>query len=238
MSDTDTPQPGPSGDTHRPHDATAEPAAAPLPDLEELEELVLDAEQTAAGEAGLDHEAAAETADATGPRVEPDTRDEEIARLREENAAMKDRALRALAEAENIRRRAQKEKEDTAKFAVSSFARDVLTVADNLARSVEAVPADRADDPVFANMRDGLSAVDRELHGMFERHGIVRVDPMGQKFDPNYHQAMFEVPTTDQVPGTVVQVMQAGYVLNGRLLRPAMVGVAKGEPPQKIDTEA
>ncbi|MCB9959105.1 MAG: nucleotide exchange factor GrpE [Rhodospirillaceae bacterium] len=206
--------------------AGRDPAAEPEPDELDLEAAAEAADAAARGPAG---DAAAEGA-ADDPAAL-------IARLAEENATLKDRALRAMAEAENTRRRAQKDKEDTAKYAVSSFARDVLTVADNLARAVDALPDDKADDPVFANMRAGIAAVEQELLKLFERHGIVRIDPTGEKFDPNYHQAMYEIPTTDAVPGTVVQVMQAGYVLHGRLLRPAMVGVAKGEPPQKVDEE-
>ena len=205
-------------------EAGGDPAAGPGPDeldLEAAAELAAEAEEDAAAQAAAQAEDAAAA----------------LARLAEENAALKDRALRAMAEAENTRRRAQKDKEDTAKYAVSSFARDVLTVADNLARAVESLPDDKADDPVFVNMRDGIAAVEQELQKLFERHGIVRIDPTGEKFDPNYHQAMFEIPTADAVPGTVVQVMQAGYVPHGRLLRPAMVGVAKGEPPKKVDEE-
>ena len=241
MSDTENasrPGPDPTEPEVAPGNGAADQpgdrAAAPeRPDFEDLDQPSGDGAED--GLAGADADAA-----------EPYTLDvpadagllAELDRLKEENAALKDRALRAMAETENIRRRAQKEKEDTAKFAVSSFARDVLTVADNLARAVEAMPSDKADDPVFGNMREGISAVERELHGLFERHGIVRIEAMGQKFDPNYHQAMFEVPTAEQNPGTVVQVIQSGYVLHGRLLRPAMVGVAKGEPAQKVDTEA
>lgn len=206
--------------------AGGDPAVGPEPDELDLEAAAEAADEAARGPAG---DAAAEGA-ADDPAAL-------IARLAEENATLKDRALRAMAEAENTRRRAQKDKEDTAKYAVSSFARDVLTVADNLARAVDALPDDKADDPVFANMRAGIAAVEQELLKLFERHGIVRIDPTGEKFDPNYHQAMYEIPTAEAVPGTVVQVMQAGYVLHGRLLRPAMVGVAKGEPPQKVDEE-
>ena len=219
--------------------------------MTDTENRALDIETEAAAPRG--EEPAAETEMATEAPAEPEATTEpagptpeqavvqlaeEIERLTQENGELKDRALRALAETENTRRRAQKDKEDTAKFAVSSFARDMLTVADNLGRAVAALPEGKAEDPVFVNMRDGIAAVERELATAFERHGIVRLDPMGEKFDPNYHQAMFEVPDSGQVPGTVVQIMQAGYVLHGRLLRPAMVGVAKGEPPQKVDTEA
>lgn len=165
--------------------------------------------------------------------------DPEIAKLREENAQLKDRALRALAEAENTRRRAEREREDTAKFAIGKFARDLLEVADNLRRALDAVPAEAAEaDPALGTLAEGVAATERALLGAFEKHGLTRIDPADQPFDPNYHQAMFEVPNSGKMPGTVVQVMAPGYVLNGRLLRPAMVGVAAGEPPQKVDTTA
>ena len=168
-----------------------------------------------------------------GPPIE-----EQIARLAEENARLKDQAMRALAEAENTRRRAQRDKEDTAKFAVSSFAKDLLTVADNMGRALEAVSVDDQADPMLVNLREGIVAVEREMMGAFDRNGITRIVPAGEKFDPNYHQAMYEIEDSGQMPGTVVHVVQPGYVLHGRLLRAAMVGVAKGEPPRKVDTEA
>ncbi|MEO3432450.1 nucleotide exchange factor GrpE [Inquilinus sp. CAU 1745] len=158
--------------------------------------------------------------------------------LREENAKLKDQMLRALADAENTRRRAEREKEDTAKYAVTKFARDILNVADNLRRAMEAVPDDaKQGNPAMTALVEGVEATERELLDAFGKHGVTRIDPLEEKFDPNFHQAMFEVENTGRPPGTIVQVMAAGYVLNGRLLRPAMVGVAKGEPP-KVDTTA
>lgn len=158
--------------------------------------------------------------------------------LREENARLKDQMLRALADAENTRRRAEREKEDTAKYAVTKFARDILNVADNLRRAMEAVPAEaKENNPAMTALLEGVEATERELLDTFGKHGVSRIDPLDEKFDPNFHQAMFEVENTGRPPGTIVQVMAAGYVLNGRLLRPAMVGVAKGEP-QKVDTTA
>ena len=141
---------------------------------------------------------------------------------------LKDQLLRALAEAENTRRRARREKEDTAKYAIANFARDVLAVSDNLARAIEAVPEDaRAGDDVMETLYQGVELTQRELRTAMERHGIRPVDPRGEKFDHNFHQAMFEVESPDAEPGTVVEVMQLGYVIGERLLRPAMVGVAK-----------
>ena len=180
----------------------------------------------------------AEPAAAEPVSLEQDLK-EEIARLGEENAKLKDQSLRALAEAENTRRRAEREKEDTARYAISGFAKDLLTTADNLRRALDHVPAGAAkDSPAIANLIEGIAATEQGLLSAFEKHGLTRIDPADQRFDPNYHQAMFEGPGTDKLPGTVVQVIQSGFLLNGRLLRPAMVGVAKGEPPKTVDTTA
>jgi molecular chaperone GrpE len=164
---------------------------------------------------------------------------DELQQLRDENAKLRDQALRAMAEAENTRRRVIREKEDMARYAIAGFARDLLMTADNLRRALEAVPEEaRQADPVLAAMVDGVAASEKEMLSSFEKHGIAKLDPFGEKFDPHYHQAMFEVEGSGQVPGTVVQVLQPGYVLNGRLLRPAMVAVAKGEAPKKVDQMA
>lgn len=168
----------------------------------------------------------------------------ELDTARAEAAQLKDQLLRALAETENVRRRAQREREDAAKYAIANFARDVLQVSDNLHRALEAIPAGAlAEDEALKNLHEGVTATERQLGAALERQQVKRIWPMGEKFDANFHQAMFEVPTADQAPGTVVQVMQAGYVIHDRLLRPALVGVAKaptGEaPPQgKVDTVA
>jgi molecular chaperone GrpE len=155
----------------------------------------------------------------------------QLAAARAEAAELKDQLLRALAETENVRRRAQRDREDAQKFAVTGFARDLLPVADNLRRALEAVaPEAIATDEALKNLVTGVEMTERQLIAGFEKHGLKRIDAMGQRFDSNLHQAMFEVPGTDQPAGTVVQVLQAGYTLNDRLLRPAMVGVAKGEP--------
>jgi len=148
-------------------------------------------------------------------------------------ADMKDQLLRALAETENVRRRSAREKEDAARYSIANFARDMLNVSDNMHRALEAVPEDaRGDDSPVAALFQGVEMTERELHAALERHGIKLIEPMGEKFDHNLHQAMFELPDSSVAPGTVVQVMQAGYVIGDRLLRPAMVGVAKaGEAP-------
>ena len=154
-------------------------------------------------------------------------------------AALKDQLLRALAEAENTRRRAQKEREDTAKYAVANFAREMLTVADNFARALEAVPKN-TDDPVVKNLVAGVEATERQLQAALERFGIKKLEPLGQPFDPNFHRVMVEIDNPEHPPGTVVQVMQPGYVIHDRLLREALVAVAKGGPqvPPKVDTSA
>lgn len=155
---------------------------------------------------------------------------ERIAGLEADNAKLKDQALRALAETENIRRRSEREREDTAKYAISGFAKSLLDAADNLNRAIAAVPAGAVEaDAALKTLVDGVAATERQLLAAFERHGVTRIEPVGEVFDPNFHQAMFELPGTGKPAGTVVQVMQPGYVLQGRLLRPAMVGVAKAE---------
>lgn len=155
---------------------------------------------------------------------------ERIAELEAETAKLKDQALRALAETENIRRRSEREREDTAKYAISGFAKSLLDAADNLRRAIDAVPAGAVDDDAaLKTLVDGVAATERQLLAAFERHGVTRIEPVGETFDPNFHQAMFELPGTGKPSGTIVQVMQPGYVLQGRLLRPAMVGVARGE---------
>ncbi|TXH35135.1 MAG: nucleotide exchange factor GrpE [Rhodospirillaceae bacterium] len=154
-----------------------------------------------------------------------------LAAAQQENAALKDQLLRALAETENVRRRAARDKEDAAKFAMAGFAREVLGVADNLRRALEAIaPEALEQDAALKNLYDGVLATERQLDTAFEKQAIKKIWPLGEKFDSNLHQAMFEVPGTDQPGGTVVQVLQAGYTLHERLLRPAMVGVAKGQP--------
>ena len=146
-----------------------------------------------------------------------------------ENAEMRDRLLRTMADMENLRRRTEREKTDTARYAISNFARDVLTVGDNLKRTIEHVPSGAAaQDPALKSFLDGVEITERELVNVLERHGVTRIEPLGQRFDPNCHQAMYEVPNADVPDGTVVDVMQAGYTIGDRCLRPALVAVAKG----------
>lgn len=160
------------------------------------------------------------------PEVAPET--DPLAAAAAEIAGLKDRLLRAVAETENLRRRAEREKAEATLYAATGFARDMLSVADNLGRALESVdPAARETDPALKGLIDGVEVTQRELHNVFERHGIVRFDPKGERFDPNFHQAMFELPTNDAAPGTVMETIQAGYRIGERVLRPAMVGVAK-----------
>ncbi len=156
------------------------------------------------------------------------TVDDRLATLEAELAEQKDRLLRALAETENVRRRAQREREDASKYAVAGFAKDLLSAADNLRRALDSLPEAEAKDEKTRSLLAGVAATERELLGVFERYGIKRIDPTGERFDHNLHQAIFEADRADQPSGTVVEVLQPGYVLHERLLRPAMVGVAKG----------
>ncbi len=161
--------------------------------------------------------------------------DDEIAALKAEVADLKDRLLRAVAETENVRRRAEKDKADASAYGVTNFARDMLNISDNLRRALDSMPEKVADD--LKGFIDGVDMTERELLNILERHGIKKVNPeVGEAFDHKFHQAMFETPTTEHVPGSIMQVIAPGYVIKDRLLRPAMVGVAKGEV-QKVDTE-
>ncbi|MCA0431667.1 MAG: nucleotide exchange factor GrpE [Proteobacteria bacterium] len=160
-----------------------------------------------------------------------DPRDAEIAGLKEEIAAGKDRLLRLAADMENLRKRADREKAEATLYAASNFARDLLGVADSLSRALAAVPAEERDiiDEVMKKFLEGIELTERELLSVFQRHHIRKLETVGQKFDPNFHQAMFEVPTAEKPPGTVMQEIQAGYAVGDRCLRPALVGVAKAE---------
>jgi molecular chaperone GrpE len=161
----------------------------------------------------------------------PESRDMEIAALKEEVAAGKERLLRFAAEAENTRKRLEREKAEAALYAGTNLARDLLSVADSLSRALAAVPEGAREilDDVMKKFLDGIEMTERELLNVFQRHNIRRIETVGQKFDPNYHQAMFEVPTSEKAPGTVMQEVQAGYAVGERCLRPALVGVAKAE---------
>lgn len=149
-----------------------------------------------------------------------------VSKLEAELAEAKAATMYAHAEVQNVRRRAEKEAADARAYAVTSFAREILSVADNLSRGLSAIPVELREDEKLKGLIAGLEATQRELDAVFQRNGITRIAAMGLPLDPNQHQAMLEIPS-DQAPGTIVQEMQAGYMLKDRLLRPSLVGVAK-----------
>lgn len=155
-----------------------------------------------------------------------------LSALESENAKLKDRLLRAVAEMENLRKRAERDVKDARQYAIANFARDMLTATDNLSRALMTMPQEARDDATgtFRSLIEGVEMTEREMIRLLEKNGIKKIEPKGEKFDPHFHQAMFEVPNPDVVEGTVTEVMQAGYVIGERVLRPAMVGVAKGGP--------
>lgn len=155
--------------------------------------------------------------------------------LTDELAQMKDQWLRSVAELENMRRRTQKEKEDAIKYAATHFARDMVSVVDNLRRALESCPKTEEMPDAIKSLIVGIEMTESELLTVFDRHGIKKIAPLHENFDPNYHQAMMEVETADYPTGTIVQVLQAGYVIHDRLLRPALVGVAKNTQGASTD---
>lgn len=196
----------------------------------------VDAEGASPAQAPADPPAAspAATPDAGPPAPSPET---QIAALEGQVAELNDKLLRALAEAENVRRRAERDREDAFKYAVANFARDVLGVADNLRRATESIDADvRKADPAVDKVMAGIELTEREMLATFERYGIKPVAALGEKFDHNRHEALFEVEDKARPAGTVVQVLETGYTLHDRLLRPAKVGLAKGGP--KVEARA
>ena len=156
-----------------------------------------------------------------------DPADAKIAALEEALAAAKQDVLYAQAETQNVRRRMEKEAQDARAYAATGFARDVLSVSDNLSRALEAIPAEMRESEAIKPLVIGLEATGRELDSVFAKNGITRIAAMGMPLDPNQHQAMVEIPSTDVEPGIIVAEMQAGYMIKDRLLRPALVGVAK-----------
>lgn len=165
------------------------------------------------------------------PYVMPDDPEEgSVEALTKDVAEAKDRMLRTLAEMENLRKRTQREVADARTYGITAFARDVLDIADNLQRALDAVPMDarEAADPGLKALIEGVELTERSLHKTLEKNGVQKLDPLGEKFDPNFHQAMYEVPDSSVPAGTVVQVVQGGYTIGDRVLRPALVAVAKG----------
>jgi molecular chaperone GrpE len=189
-----------------------------------------------------DENAAAPTADPTNPAAEPaQERDpfSVIEALNAENASLKDRVLRTMAEMENLRRRTEREVTDAKTYGVTSFARDMLNVADNLARAMESLPeeARASADGALKGLIEGVDLTMRDLTAALGRHGVKKLEPLGEKFDPNFHQAMFEAPNEELPAGTVAQVVQSGWRIGDRVLRPAMVGVSKGGPKVAVKAE-
>ncbi len=195
----------------------------PVPENDNVPEESLTKEQLeAAADALLD-------GDTSEDDFEMDTYEE----LATENADLKDRVLRAMAETENLRKRGEREKAEATLYAATNFARDLLSVSDSMAKALEMMPDDarKTADEATRNLIEGIELTRRELLNSFQKHGIAEVDPMDEKFDPHYHQAMFEVPGSDKPNGTVVQVVQTGFKIGERILRPALVGVAKQAVP-------
>jgi molecular chaperone GrpE len=161
--------------------------------------------------------------------VEKDTSslDQALERLKDDLEAAKQEVLYAKAETQNVRRRLEKDMADARAYAATGFARDILSVADNLERAIAAIPQNLREDDTMKGLVTGLEATQREITKVFGQHGITRIAAVGLPLDPNQHQAMMEVPSADHEPGTVVQEMQSGWMIKDRLLRPAMVGVAK-----------
>jgi molecular chaperone GrpE len=175
--------------------------------------------------------AAAEAENTTAPEAA-----DPAAEARRESAEFKDKLLRTLAEMENLRKRTEREVSDARLYGIAAFARDVLAVADNMHRALEAIGAElreTADAKVKA-LIEGVELTERELLKTLEKNGVKKFSPQGEKFDPNVHQAMYEVPTSDQPPGQVAQVIQAGYMIGDRVLRPALVAVSKAAPKSPV----
>jgi molecular chaperone GrpE len=161
-----------------------------------------------------------------------------FARIEAERDDLKDKLLRTLADMENLRRRTEREIADAKAYAVTSFARDLLGAADNLRRALESLPetARTTEEPALKGLIEGVDLTERDLLKTLERHGVRRIDPLGEKFDPNLHQAMFEAPDAEIAKGLVSKVVQSGYKIGERVLRPALVGVSAGAPkPQAAE---
>ncbi|MGO9174144.1 MAG: nucleotide exchange factor GrpE [Rhodomicrobium sp.] len=159
---------------------------------------------------------------------------QQLAEVKAENAELRDKLLRTMAEMENLRRRTEREKADTQKYAISEFARDVVSIGDNLRRAIEAAQKEPIEEnPALRTLLEGVEVTERELFKVFERHGVTRFDPLGEKFDPHFHEAMVKVDVPGVPADIVVQVLHAGYKIADRILRPAAVIVAKGGTPAR-----
>jgi molecular chaperone GrpE len=215
----------------RKRDEEAEQAGSG-PWAEASDEQPAELEPDAAAEAGADGQAAA-----GGDAPAGESQAETIARLEAEKADLTDRLLRVAADLENLRKRAERDVADAGRYAIARFAADMLTVADNLRRALDAVPAELREggDAGAAALIDGVEMTARELDRLMAKHGVERIAAQGERFDPHRHQAMFEVPDPSVAPGTIVQVVQEGYMIGDRVLRAAMVGIAKAAPGQTAE---
>lgn len=166
-----------------------------------------------------------ETVEAVAQAAEQQTTVDPLAELIRERDDMRDKMMRALAEAENTRKRAEKMQADTSKYAVAGFAKDMLDIADNLRRALDAIPEDQRE--ATKTFLEGVEATERVMLSAFEKHGIKKIEPTEGKFDPNFHEVMFEAEVPGKQSGEIIQLLEAGYVIHDRLLRPARVGVAK-----------
>jgi len=194
--------PGPAGEGQAPQ----QPQAAPAPDA-----------------------VTAPDPQPTPPSLEIDALRAEVEKLKGQVSEMTDRLLRAHAEMDNVRKRSEREKADTSRYAITKFAHDIVNVADNFERAIQSVPAAVAEEtPTVRSLLDGVTMTERELINVLERHGVKRIDPRGEAFNPHQHQAVMEIQNVEVAAGTVVQVYQCGYLIEDRVLRPAMVVVAKG----------
>jgi molecular chaperone GrpE len=187
---------------------------------------------------------AAEATEAQGTTPEEKTTEaaatpDPIDALKAENGDLRDKLLRTIAEMENLRKRTEREVSDTRSYAIAGFARDMLTATDSLSRALMVLPAEARDsaDPTVRSLIEGIEMTEREMQRLLAKHGVKPIEAEGQKFDPHKHQAMFEVPDPSRPEGTVVQVVQAGFAIGDRVLRPAMVGVAKGGGAQGAPAE-
>ena len=187
---------------------------------------------------GAPAEIPVESADDLDSTTQQGELERRLEQLQAENAELQDKHLRAIAEAQNVRRRAQQEVERERKFGIERFAKDILSVADNLGRALSALPSSPdALDPSVRNVVAGVQATQRELQSVLERHGVTRIEALGKPFNAEFHQAMMEVEDPSVPSGTVVQELIPGYLLAGRLLRAAMVGVSKGGPARTVEAD-
>jgi len=189
-------------------------------------------DEHAAAESAVQSEYAEHGANEPAADATPQADYDAFMRLVKENEELKDAKLRLAAEMENLRRRTARDVQDARAYSTANFARDMLSVADNLRRALDAIPEDarKTADTGLAALAEGVEMTERAMLAALERHGVKKIEPQGERFDPHFHQAMFEVPNPDVPANTVVQVVQTGFVIGDRVLRPAMVGVSKGGP--------